>query len=282
MSVGDGVGVELGDEVRVQSMVSGSPPAARASIPPPGLASAKLPAAASPPAQSVGRLTKKWIVLAAALIVAGVTAALVISHSSQSSAELAIARAINLKAGDVPGFTVEVSQPNAAGKELAARAQNCPGAQGLGQHKGEVNASSPQFQSGPWQIGSEVAIERSSGTVASDFALLRSGQVHSCLKQVFDGLTIPASNGLVVKVSAVKVTSLAPPVTSASDRAGLRIAMTLSALGRAAPFTMDVLGFGVGRDEVSLTTFAVGQPFPAQTEQSLSALLVSRALARPH
>jgi hypothetical protein len=49
------------------------------------------------------------------------------------------------------------------------------------------------------------------------------------------------------------------------------------------PFSLELIGFAVGRDQVSrLTGTFGGGTVPRGTEQSLSKLLVSRALALPH
>jgi hypothetical protein len=45
---------------------------------------------------------------------------------------------------------------------------------------------------------------------------------------------------------------------------------------------LEVLAFAVGRGEVTLTTIALGQPFPPEREARLFALMVSRALAAQH
>ena len=43
-----------------------------------------------------------------------------------------------------------------------------------------------------------------------------------------------------------------------------------------------MIGVAVGRDEISLIAGGTDEKFPRNTEQQLSQLLVSRALALPH
>jgi hypothetical protein len=273
MSFRDGVSVDRAGDGASRGAVS--------SVAPPGFQSAPAPMP-PPPTGATAHLPRRDLALFVGILLAAAVAAVLVITTGGTSRDLAIAQAINLRASDLPGFSPEPSQPNPASNELQARARHCPGIQGLGQHSDEVKAESSQFQAGPSQVGSEAAIERSSGIVASDFALLRTGRIQSCLRQMFEGLSVPASNGILITVSGVQLTSLTPPATGAHQSFGLRMAMTFSALGRSVPFTMDILGFGVGRDEVSLSTFSVEQPFPARTEQQLSKLLVARALAHPH
>jgi hypothetical protein len=120
----------------------------------------------------------------------------------------------------------------------------------MGQHAGAVDASSPMFGAGAGltalQVQSDVSVQRTSGIVARDLAL------------------VPA------------------PATAANGSFGMRVSMAIGALGRSVPFTIDFFGYGVGRDEVTLVTYSLEESFPASAVQRLGALMVSRALAHPH
>lgn len=274
-----------GDGVSGERVGGGSPAVAGPSVAPPGFAARAAVITASPVKAPACVPTRVWV-LAGGVLVAAIAAIVVLVTGGGGSPELAIARAINLRAGDLPGFTAQAVTSNPADNEIASRARRCPGITDPGGHPGAVKASSPMFQTGSGatslQLQSNVEIERSSSVVASDLKRVQSEPVQSCLQQVFDGLSIPASNGVPVTIGGVQVTPLPTSRAGASASFGLRVVMVLSALGRSLPFTMDLFGYSVGRDEVSLVTYAVEQPFPPQAEQRLGALLVTRALARPH
>lgn len=259
-----------------------NPDRALTSVPPPG-ATGPTHQPTAPPQRS----RRRRVLLAGGLAAAALLVVLLSGVLGGTSPQLAIARAINLRPSDVPGFIVLAATHNSrADSEINARAQRCPGVQGLGHTRAQAEASSPEFKAGAGltalQVKSEAAIESSRSAVARDLALIRTGRAQACLTQALNGVTIPTSNGTPLTITDVHVLPMSLPANGAEDSFALRISTHMNILGHSIPFTMDLLGYAVGRDELSLITYALAQPFPAAAEQHLSALLISRALTHPH
>lgn len=205
-----------------------------------------------------------------------------------SSAPRAIARAINLHASDLPGFTAQPPDHSGTGSQIGSRMKGCLGAGWIAQHTGGdlVDVSSPQFASGSGlqaeQVSSDVTIKRSTSLVRRDLAVIQSGRIQGCLGQALDGITIPTQSGPTVTIDHVRAARLAAAGQGSDGSFGIRTTMSMSALGVNVPVTLDILGYAVGRDELSLVTFTIARPFSAQIERQLAAVLISRALAHPH
>jgi hypothetical protein len=201
-----------------------------------------------------------------------------------SSGEKTIARAINLRSADVPGFSAQRSGGGGA-DPVSARIASCQGGTGSGTHPGAVDASSPYFAKSAGlqdlQVQSIVEIERSPSIVQSDLVQARGGRARACLRQAFNGLKFSVQ-GIQVRITHVGVTALAVPAGGANGSFGIRMKLSITTLGLSVPMTADIIGVGVGRDELSLLTTAVAEGFPGGTERRLTSLLVSRALAKPH
>jgi hypothetical protein len=206
------------------------------------------------------------------------------ASSAGSAGEKTIARAINLRSADVPGFR---PQPSAGGgaDPVGARIASCQGGAGSGTHPGAVDASSPYFAKSAGlqelQVQSIVEIERSPSIVQSDLVLARGGRARACLSQALNGLKFSVQ-GIQVRITHVRVTALAVPAPGANGSFGIRMKLSITTLGLSVPMTADIIGVGVGRDELSLATTGIAEGFPGRTERRLTSLLVSRALAKPH
>jgi hypothetical protein len=218
-------------------------------------------------------------VAAAALLAVPVTAA------AGSATPRQIARAINLRASDLPGFTQEGPE-HSSGDVLTGKAkQDCPSLVGSGRSHGLADVSSPSFQressADDQQLTSEVKIERSRGIVTSGMAELRKPGVLACFRRVFTGLKYHQS-GDTITVKHVSVTS--PPVTApgADGAVDIRIKLEMVIKTYSVPMQMDLVGIAVGRDELSLLTMGLVEPISDSAEQQLESLLVKRALANPH
>ncbi len=257
------------------------------SVAPPGLSAA----APAPMAVLQPRATRRaiWTLGSVVMAAAAAVALLLLALGGRgSSAERAIAQAINLHASDLPGFTVAPPDHSGTGQQLDSRMKACVGSGWIAQHSGGhlVDVSSPQFTSGSGlqteQVGSDVAITRSTRSVSSDLAAISSGRIQGCLAPTLDGLAIPTQSGAVVTIDNVQVIPLAAPAGGSDGSFGIRTTMTMNALGINVPVILDILGYAVGKDELSLDAFTIGHPLAVQTEQQLSSLLISRALSRPH
>jgi hypothetical protein len=225
------------------------------------------------------------LLAAGAGLVALVALALVLTGVIGGSASPAeIAGQINLNVGDLLGFRAQPRSHSADGA-LDARAQGCQALQNKG-HSSVAGVKSPMFTGGTGlqvtEIESDVSIEQSPAVVAHDFALVSSSELRACMTRVFEGVTLPTPSGNRVTISGVAVVPVQVSAQGSNQSFGLRMTMTMSANGINVPVVMDLFGFGVGHDELSLMLFTVAQPPFAPREQQLSSLLVSRALARPH
>ena len=243
----------------------------------------------SPPPRSaadLAGLVRRWRtgLLALAAVVALIGAALVLLGGGSSS-DLALAKAINLQPSDLPGFAIQPANHSSDSTDAAvnARLKNCLGPLAI-PNNGGVGADSPTFTSGSGlrmqSIQSHVDIMSSQARVASDFALAKNPRVWTCLSSALSGLTV-TSNGVSVAFTNVHATPLAVSAPGTDLSFGVHIVMALSARGMSFPMAFDLLGYGVGRDELSVFAFALGGNTTA-VEQQASAAMIARAVARPH
>jgi hypothetical protein len=203
-----------------------------------------------------------------------------------SGADLALARAINLKPSDLPGFTVQPPDhgSSSSDKIINARMKNCLGPIAVPDHGG-ASAQSPTLTSGSGlqvvSVQSQVGILSSKAGVASDFAFIaRNPQVWTCLSSAMSGLSA-TSNGVTVTFNNVHATPLAASARGADMATGVRLVMTLSARGLSFPMVFDLLAYGVGRDELSFYTITLGAD-ASTLEQQVAGDMIARALAHPH
>jgi hypothetical protein len=153
----------------------------------------------------------------------------------------------------------------------------------IGDH-GAADASSPLLTNplSDQEIQSSASVEPSSGVVAADLAALNASSAGTCLAKSLSGITLTTSSGVPVTISSAQASPTRVAIPGASGTWGLTLAVSMTGQGRVVPMTMELLGFGVGRDGLSLMTVGVARPFPEPDELYLSELLVSRALAQPH
>jgi hypothetical protein len=131
------------------------------------------------------------------------------------------------------------------------------------------------------EVQSAVEIEHSRRTVTHDLAVAGSRHTRVCIKRVLEALTF-TEQGTQFTLTNVRVTPLRLAVSGADGSFGMRIRAAVSALPIKIPFNIDFIGVAVGRDEISLIAEGTDERFPRTTEQQLSRLLASRALALPH
>jgi hypothetical protein len=235
----------------------------------------------SRPQASPSRRRIRWWALLGLLAAGAAVVLAVVPHGGGDSAaaERAEAGAINLRSGDLPGYAVPAQHDSVAGRQIGVHLQRCLGI-GVGQRSGPNDASSPTFTRGSGlltrQVVSDVT-EISGPAGASDFALVRSGRVTACLKRGLNGVTVQTASGLPVRISGVRVNQVRAGAPGAKASFDLHVAMSAGALGQAVPVYLDLIGYAVGDDEVSLVTLALAHPFPARTAKRLSSLLVRRA-----
>jgi hypothetical protein len=208
-----------------------------------------------------------------------------VAAGAGSPGQLAIARAVNLRAADLPGFTSQSAGNNGANPFGAQINSTCSGLVSGARHRRTAHAGSPLFMTTSGlrseQVQSAVEIERSRRVVRHDLAVGRSKHTRVCIASVLKTLKFN-EQGTQVTLTNVRVTPLRVAVSGATGSFGLRVHAAVSALSISIPLNIDMIGIAVGRDEISLLAEGTERRFPRKTEQRLTQLLVSRALALPH
>lgn len=195
----------------------------------------------------------------------------------------AFARAVNLRAGDVPGFRTaphEDERSSSTEKLHYKELQRCVGS-GEDSHP-LVEAASPSFQRkasiAQVSVSSSVTVHSSAALTKKELETVRSPHTRSCFSKFFRGIF----SGSAYKGTTIGPVSLengTPPAAGTSGSFGWRLRTSLSVHSLRIPFDLDILGFFYGRSSVALMSFGVAVPFPAATEQQLFLLLLSRAKA---
>jgi len=199
----------------------------------------------------------------------------------------AFARAVNLTAVDVPGFTPsakdrEAESPTEQG--LQRRLDRCMGAAGgLGVSGGGAHSSPSFTRRGrvlDETVSSSVGFAPTAADAAGELRLLRSARAQGCLASYLDLLFKGKryGGGAIQRVSIAQGT---PPAPGTSGGFGWRITAAVNVHGLSAPFYVDILGFVYGPAEVTLLSSGALIPFPAHAEEQLFRLLVARARAHP-
>jgi hypothetical protein len=249
---------------------------------PPSSGTPDRPAPDAPALRARPRISWPIAGIAFVVVAAAVAIALHVAGGVSPSPR-ALAAAVNLRASDVPGFHVDSGGGGTIGGQPDAQFKHCFGAALNG---GPADSSSPNFIAGSGlqieEVSSSVGVTGSPAVVADDFALIRNRRFLQCFASAMDAMSVTTSGGLRIAFSGTHVTSLPVAVAGADHSFDVRISTTLKVSNAGVPVYLDVYGFAIGRDELSLVTFAVAQPVADATAQRLSSLLVGRALANPH
>ncbi len=214
------------------------------------------------------------------------------SHSSATPAggpdrsrALAFARAVNLTAADLPGF----SSARRSGAKPQRRAEGelfrCAGARraaGTSRSSDLATATSPsfEFKHGILDLGvsSEVGISRSSALASAELEALHSHRVRGCFTRYLDSV-LSAGTPRGTNVGPVSIEAGNPPAPGTSGTFGWRVRATFGLDGVKVPVYLDLLGFVYGPARVTLVSSGALRPFPALVQQRLFALLLTRAQA---
>jgi hypothetical protein len=237
------------------------------------------------------------------------TGAQPVRGSSAHAQYVGFARAVNLRAGDLPGFVGKPKKHrhrNLHNKAFEADSQYRRCFSIGKQTKTVFKASSDEFSDvgrlSYASASSQVEIAPTIATAQRELATIRKalGDPASarCLARIFDRLgaqsqPIRTAKGTVrITVGGLRLAPLQVGSATAGTDGGLGLSLgmnvtyTVSARGRTAtlptPLHLEVLAFAVGRGEVTLTVITLGQPFPPEREARLFSLLVSRAVAARH
>ncbi len=193
-----------------------------------------------------------------------------------------LARALNLQASDLPGFTVasEPERETLADKGIGQKFERCMGGQTSNEALAEASSRNFEHQA---QIvhasaSSSVRILATPEQASAELKALRGGHPRRCLTSfVRELLAGEAQDGASTKLVAFK--GEVPLATGTSGTFAWSMAGQLTLHGVTAKFYIELAGFIYGRTKVELLSFAVPVAFPARDERDLFSLLVSRAKA---
>ena len=192
------------------------------------------------------------------------------------------ARAVNLTAKDVPGFTAFRRREGESEREkrLQLRLLHCAGP--VGSSGGLTQQQSPSFRLKEdildRGVSSEVTVARTSALAASELAAIRRQRVRACFSRYLELLLAGQRHGS--RLRPVSIASGTPPAPGATGSFGWRITTTFSVGQLKLSLYVDILGFVVGPARVTLVSSGALRPFPAAIQQRLYALLLARASAR--
>lgn len=199
------------------------------------------------------------------------------------AAALAYARAVNLRAGDIPGASVTRPErlrpaPGPSAREFA----HCAGAPEPGRRV--LALSSAKLRPGggaATQIGSSVEVMPSATLARRTFEAAASARGRSCLVKLLPEVFGRSSSG-APSISHLSIARLPVPISavqSLSYRLSLTLSSKASGATRAVPLYLDVVEILHGPAEVGLTTLGIGRPPSAALERHALTLLAARAAA---
>jgi hypothetical protein len=197
---------------------------------------------------------------------------------------VAYARAVNLRAGDVPAMAV-----TGPGKSEGIRQRRSSGALArcagiVSQGQQFVDISSPTFIGGraleQEQISSGVSVLSSAAVAALEFAAIRSARGRACITSFAERELSSESRGLLHYVRLVAA-PLRAPLAGIDASFGLRLTVILAAPrgGHRFYLYLDFLGFRDGPAEISLNASGFSHPVSSATERRLLSTLYARARA---
>jgi hypothetical protein len=204
-------------------------------------------------------------------------------NSPTASQAVAFARAVNLTAADVPGFTSSSAHEAETAQEqrLQRRLRACIGPAGFA--AGLAAERSPSFKVSrdilELGVSSEVAVARSSTVAASELAAIRGGRIRACLSRYLN-LLLQSRNYRGAQLRPVSIASGTPPAPGATGSFGWRITASFAVNRFRLSLYVDILGFVLGPARVTLVSSGALRPFPAPIQQRLYSLLLARASAR--
>jgi hypothetical protein len=211
------------------------------------------------------------------------------SGSPTRAQALAFAHAVTLTAADVPGFSVSSDHEGESAREqrLERAMLRCAGAPSTGKGasapQGLAQESSKDFnlKHGILSLGvtSEVSVAQTSALARKELAALRSARVRGCFSHYIDLVLKGQQYGGGASIGHVSIQSGTPPAPGMTGSFGWRVSAALTVDRIRIPFYLDFLGFVDGPAQVTLLSSGVPRPFPADAQQRLFSLLLSRARA---
>jgi hypothetical protein len=232
-------------------------------------------------------------VVVLAVLVCGVVVALAASAGGSNpiskAQAVAFAKAVNLRAGDLPGAkneelpSYERAQDEREGQKSWAKTLGCA-RRDLAVHRPiNVGAPKPILVDGPWAVTEEVRVMSSESVAASELGAFASERGHVCFARADQIGPVTSANEPPENPEPLKTTFLQLGQSLGVGAIGAQTVSNAPTLpGTRSPpvtplYSDDVL-FRVGSAEIEFG--AIGkQPFPAATERRLLSLLYSRAEA---
>ncbi len=205
------------------------------------------------------------------------------SGSRTKPQALAFARAVNLTASDLPGFSGSSPQRSetARERELEHQMLRCAGSLRSGSSLAEASSKDFELRRGivAVSVSSEVSVAQTPALAATGLAAIRSAHVRACFSRYL-GLLLKGQHYGEATVGPVSIESGTPPAPGTTGGFGWRVTASLTTHRIRIPFYMDILGFVYGPARVTLFSSGALRPFPAAAEQRLFSLLLQRAKAR--
>ncbi len=195
---------------------------------------------------------------------------------------LAAARAINLTAADLPGFTVSSRKETKTAQEKGYERElvRCLGPQASGTQLAEAGSKQFELSHGILQLGvsSEVSVAPTPAMASAKLAAVRSPRVRGCFSRYFERL-LKSQRYAGAAIGPVSLASGTPPASGTTGGFGWRVTATLDIRGVRVSFYLDILGFVYGPATVTLFSTGALEPFPAAAQQRLFGTLLRRAKA---
>jgi len=195
---------------------------------------------------------------------------------------LAGARAVNLTAADLPGFTGSSRKDTNTTREKGYERELllCLGPQASGAQLAEASSKQFELSHGILQLGasSEVSVAASPAIASAKLAAVRSPRVRGCFARYFERL-LKSQRYAGAAIGPVSLASGTPPAAGTTGGFAWRVTATLDVRGVKVSFYLDILGFVYGPATVTLFSTGALEPFPAAAQQRLFGLLLSRAKA---
>ncbi len=195
---------------------------------------------------------------------------------------LAAARAVNLSAADLPGFTVSSRKDTKTAQERGYEREllRCLGPQASGAQLAEASSKEYELSHGILELGvsSEVSVAPTPAMASAKLAAVRSPRVRGCFARYFERL-LKSQRYAGAAIGPVSLASGTPPASGTTGGFGWRVTASLDIHGVKVSFYLDILGFVYGPATVTLFSTGALEPFPAAAQQHLFGLLLDRAKA---
>lgn len=193
------------------------------------------------------------------------------------------AKAINLTTSDLPtGFTGEPSDSAAEDTPQEVAFAACVGASKPTEDL--VDVSSDDFGKGGQldlqQVSSDVSIVASADVAKKDLAAYQGSKTEACLTTFVTELLAEQTGGGEVTFGPPTIAKLATEVDGTDGGFGYTVTTTATAAGIEIPFELAIQGFLYKHTAISLTTLAIGKPFPTDVRTELLGTLVDRTKAK--